>query len=253
MTMTKEEREDLKRKALAANHAIPGPWQHSIRNWRNEEAEPNQYITGNHTDGTDYDDEEGDENEAGPSCVSVAMIQGNASSGDIPKVIAEHITSFCPFNALRYLAALEAAEKRAEDATGKAQSYENQLVWLSAWCERALDVRTNAVIGRDGWPCEVAQVVARAVDTEMGRLRQRAEAAERELSRRCLCEFDGGVMEIECSLHLARRMNAEAENSRLQSLLDEIRDHDPANCSCKSAAECVSVIWGIAVRAGESK
>ena len=52
------------------------------------------------------------------------------------------------------------------------RSHEDQLVWLADWCRSGLGVEPNGVIGKDGWPRTVAEVVARAAGEKIDRLRQ---------------------------------------------------------------------------------
>jgi hypothetical protein len=41
---------------------------------------------------------------------------------------------------------------------------EDQLVWLADWCRQTTGVENNKVIGRDGWPHRVCEVVGKAVE-----------------------------------------------------------------------------------------
>ncbi len=59
------------------NEPTRRPWQYSNRNWRGQETEHDWYITGDH----DLDDGEG-------SCVGVAIVKGNATSGSIAEANA---------------------------------------------------------------------------------------------------------------------------------------------------------------------
>jgi len=58
-----------------------GPWKYSNRNWRNEETESGWYITGDHHDSIE-ENEDGQE-VATPTCVSVAIVPRNSTSHPI--------------------------------------------------------------------------------------------------------------------------------------------------------------------------
>jgi hypothetical protein len=45
--------------------------------------------------------------------------------------------------------------------------YEAQLVWLADWCRERFGVENNSVIGREGWPYRLVEVVAKVVDDRM--------------------------------------------------------------------------------------
>jgi hypothetical protein len=60
--------------------------------------------------------------------------------------------------------------KRADDS-------DTQLDWMAAWCRRTFGVENNQVIGRDGWPNRLCEVVAKAAEAELARARQVIDAA----------------------------------------------------------------------------
>ncbi len=67
--------------------------------------------------------------------------------------------------------ALNYARDRADNAEAKVarlrerqRADEDQLVWLSSWCKKRYGVDTNALIGKEGWPHRLAEVVAKAVE-----------------------------------------------------------------------------------------
>lgn len=39
-----------------------------------------------------------------------------------------------------------------------------QLVWLADWCKVKTGIETNDVIGTEGWPSKLVEVIAQAVD-----------------------------------------------------------------------------------------
>lgn len=43
-------------------------------------------------------------------------------------------------------------------------STDRQLVWISAWCEKKFGVATNDVIGKEGWPNVLVEIIAKVVD-----------------------------------------------------------------------------------------
>jgi hypothetical protein len=57
--------------------------------------------------------------------------------------------------------------------------YDDQLCWLAARCRKTTGVDNNSVIGRDGWPYRLVEVVARAIDMEMERLKQTSGACDK--------------------------------------------------------------------------
>ena len=69
----------------------PTPWQFSNRNWRGEEDPHNWYVTGDHSEGWPPDPDDSESEDEGPSCVSVAVVVGNPTAGDIPRANAELI------------------------------------------------------------------------------------------------------------------------------------------------------------------
>ena len=41
---------------------------------------------------------------------------------------------------------------------------DDQFAWLAGWCKERTGIDNNSVIGRDGWPNRLVEVVAQAVD-----------------------------------------------------------------------------------------
>lgn len=89
----------------------------------------------------------------------------NTRHDDTGSFSQKQLACLCGADAIADLRArLAEAEKRANES-------DNQLVWLAGWCERTTGVRNNLVIGRDGWPNVLVEVVAQAVETERDALR----------------------------------------------------------------------------------
>ncbi|TFH10742.1 MAG: hypothetical protein E4H07_04950 [Nitrosomonadales bacterium] len=78
----------------------------------------------------------------------------------------------------------------------RANSSDDQLVWLAMWCKNKFDIISNTVIGSEGWPHTLVEVVAQAVDAKVARLdRERQD------------------------FHMTYRMKCDAETKALQSAL----------------------------------
>jgi len=52
----------------------------------------------------------------------------------------------------------------------RANGGDGQLVWLANWCKEKFGVENNDVIGKDGWPRILVEVVAKAVDERIKEL-----------------------------------------------------------------------------------
>lgn len=71
----------------------------------------------------------------------------------------------------RYAADVAELVEEVERLRRSQREVEDQLVWLADWCRKRFGVENNSVIGRDGWPNRIAEVVAKAADAEITRLR----------------------------------------------------------------------------------
>lgn len=67
------------------------PWYATTTDFRGDEHPHNYYIHGDLSESFVEDEETGEELEDGTSCVAVAVVMGNATAGDIPRLNAELI------------------------------------------------------------------------------------------------------------------------------------------------------------------
>lgn len=61
-------------------------------------------------------------------------------------------------------ARVEATERECEQLRSSLRESDDQMKWIADWCSRTIGVENNSVIGRDGWPRRLVEVVAKAVE-----------------------------------------------------------------------------------------
>lgn len=79
----------------------------------------------------------------------------------------------------------EAMELREEikHQRRRAQGGDDQLCWLANWCREEFGVENNDVIGKEGWPRMLVEVVAKAVEDRLGELDDKIENLGESLRR----------------------------------------------------------------------
>lgn len=102
-------------------------------------------------------------------------MMGNKDCNPLPVTSGadSHITSDEDVVQLRErITELEAEVERRRTRVNK---LDEQLVWLADWCRERTGIESNDVIGKDGWPAKLVEVVAQAIEQATSTLEWRRE------------------------------------------------------------------------------
>src|SRR3990167_7263218 len=86
--------------------------------------------------------------------------------------------------------ALAEKEREVGEWKKRQRADEDQLVWLAEWCRRFTGVDNNLVIGRDGWPNRLVEVVAKAAEVRAAEAEKVISAARKLLAE---CNYVRGM------------------------------------------------------------
>lgn len=76
-------------------------------------------------------------------------------------------------------------DKEIERLRDSVRSYDDQFHWLIVWCKKNTGVDNNSVIGREGWPHRLVEVVAKAVEQRIAELEAENAKLREEIAELC--------------------------------------------------------------------